>query len=149
MNLSMALKRKNRLVRELEDRKTLLQSNNVREGENELDYDADELRAEVGELMGSLVSLKTAISLANAPIQSKIYRISELKGLIKLYQSLETKHGTFQENAHRYSDEITTKKYTATIRRKQADVIIKGLQEEIDSLQDEIDAHNHDIKIEL
>ena len=148
MNLSTALKRKNRLVRELEDKKKLLIANNVQVGDNEPDYDAGDLRGSIITLVDKLVAMKSAISLANAPIQGKIYKISELKGLINLYSGLPTKHGTFAESVG-YDGGFTDVSYKATIRRKVADMLVKGLQEEIDSLQDEIDAHNHSTQIEL
>ena len=148
MNLSTALKRKNRAISDLEQKKRLLTGNNVAEDGNDLDYSASDLRTEVEQSLAVLVKLKAAISIANAPIQAKIFEISELKGLIKLYEGLPTKHGSFSEQIG-YSEDLRTREFVATIRRKDADDIVKELQSRIDKLQDEIDAHNHSTEIEL
>src|SRR5688572_24647231 len=47
--------------------------------------------------MDELVKVKAAIGAANAEIYEKIFRLAELKGLVKTLTDLDTKQGVFVE----------------------------------------------------
>lgn len=144
MTLAQALKLKNRLVQRLEKLRSQVAANNSLEVETEREVDVRKAWTEYVAETDRLVALKAAITRANAPIQDAIYRIAELKGRATFLSNLSTTHGkqatpmyVRQENMPAYHE------YDAVLRRAEVDALLEALSQEIDALQDQIDAHNH------
>jgi len=138
INLSKALKVKNRLAGRLSKVKsTILTYNSVIEGrKGEVDVTAlDKERADITE---ALISLKVAIFQANNGIHREISELGEKKSEVSFLGGLYTRHGT--EPAMGIHNNPVT--YFATIQKKDVDERTKKLEAEIDSLQDKIDAYN-------
>jgi hypothetical protein len=142
MNLSKLLKHKNRVVERLTKLDALLAVNNSVICGNSRDKDPRHLLGERKVIVDHLVDVKAALATSNAPIYRRILRISELKGLIKVLNSLDTKHG---KQVVGYSD--TQTEYEAVWRQSEIDKMVKDLQSEIDSNQDEIDKFNYNTEV--
>ena len=84
-----------------------------------------------------MVNLKTKIQNANAPIADKIFRLGEVKNLISRIRGLDTKSGTVRDR-YRTTEETIT--YVAYMDLFTKDNLIKGWEEEIEQLQEEIEA---------
>ena len=84
--------------------------------------------------------MKTKIHLANAPVYGKIFRMSELKSLISKLKRVSTTSGKVRG----YGEEVVM---IASMTSVQRDELIKQLETEIDTLQDELEAHNALTKI--
>jgi len=142
MKVSKALKMKNKLAGDVAKlKRRFLMSNSKQEGVV-YDYDADAVYEELISKTQELIDLKTRINASNTMIQDKIYRISELKGLVELWNGVPTKSGTFPKN---YGDGDNV--FTSTFSQKDADAKISELEKQIDELQDEIDQHNYTIDL--
>jgi hypothetical protein len=87
----------------------------------------------------SLVNLKTAIHLANVEVYSKIFRMSELKNLCKIVKSIDTKEGIVHHARYGESSMIN---YESAIKNQEKIALLEKLEQEIENLQDELDAHN-------
>lgn len=134
INLSKALKLKNRLAGRLSRVKaTVISYNSVLEG-NEVDLASsyDEYR----QIVDALISLKSSIYEGNKGIHPSIIKMGEVKAEIELLNSLNTRHGT--EPGYQGQDH----KYVAFIKKADVDKRVKLLEKEIDELQDLIDQHN-------
>jgi hypothetical protein len=137
INLSRALKLKNRLVHRLSQLDTLIRTyNSTPEGNQE--YDVRELYKSRTNLMRLLVELKTAINAANQPMQKRIFELAECKSLIAMLTKIETKNGLIVEG---FSTVRVT--YTAQLRKSEVDREVKRVEQEIDRLQDELDRFNY------
>ena len=93
VTLAKALKLKNRFANKLQDvSRNIVTYNSVIEGlERPLDVNA--LMEKRGKLVDALINLKTAINVANAPIQSTIYLMSELKSDVVFLNGLDSSDG--------------------------------------------------------
>jgi hypothetical protein len=138
MKLSSALKQKNRLKKEISDlRKKIEKNNSVVKG-NIVSYNVVELLGELNQKTEELVSLKTSITEANYPVQQKIYRMAELKGLIQFYKSVPVTDGKKQPEYHEAVVE-----YSAQLKDKSFDDLIKKAETEIEVIQEELDTFNY------
>jgi hypothetical protein len=137
INLSRALKVKNRMVNRLAQLNAILTGYNSRpEGNHE--YDVREVYRERMVLAALLVRLKVAINAANHPVQALIYELSECKALIATLQQVNTQHGPTTEG---YAGTRVT--YVAQFRKIEIDKEIRRVEAEIDRIQDELDRFNH------
>ena len=89
----------------------------------------------------SLLNLKTTLSKANSPIQSKIYLLSELKSQISRLKNISTTSGTVPGSRYGASTEPTI--FIAQISTLELDELIKNKEALIVSLQEDIDQFNH------
>ena len=92
INLSRALKEKNRLIKKIKDLQSFIQMNNVySENENKIDVisSAEELEKNINKL----IDLKSAIAKANSNsgITNLVYKMEELKSLASFYKRFSTK----------------------------------------------------------
>jgi hypothetical protein len=143
ITLSRALKLKNRLVHRLAELDQLLVTyNSLPEGQEE--YDVRQLYRERLELAMHLVELKSAISLANQPVQKIIFELAECKSLIATLRNINTRHGTVVEG---YSGTKVT--YVAQFRKTDIDREVRRVEKEIDRLQDELDRFNYDTTVAI
>jgi len=137
MKVKQALKAKNKLVNELnEEFSKVLTYNSVVEGQ-ERPYDPKESYSNVIAKLDELVALKTSIHKANARVYEKIFRLAELKSLTAKLKGLDCSSG---KSTHWRSDAPVNK--TAVISILEKDLLIKGLEKEIETLQEELDFHN-------
>jgi hypothetical protein len=107
-------------------------------------YNPEEAYTKWISLTNELVDLKTKIQNANAPIAGKIFRLGEVKNLISRIRGLDTKSGTVRDRYRTTEESIT---YVAYMDLFAKDNLIKGWEEEIEQLQEEIEAFNAITKI--
>ena len=93
VNLSKALKSKNRQVRLVNDLKKRIQEHNsVVEGTRR-PFDIEKTYQELKSAVDKLVEIKAAINAANGPIQQHIYRMAELRGLAQFLRNMHVQEG--------------------------------------------------------
>jgi len=148
MKVSKALKLKNQLAGEVTELKERLTKQNVRPVSQPFDYNAREVLAGLREKIDHLISVKAAIASANAQLYPKIFRLAELKGLVALLKSLDTRHGLFKEGGN-YAQPTYEVEYVAQIRKSVIDELVAALEVEITSLQDDLDEFNATHAVEL
>lgn len=136
INLSRALKLKNRVVHRLSQLDGLITKYNSGLDEN-FEYNVRELYQARTEFAGHLVALKTAINAANQPIQHLIFAMAEAKSLVAMLNRIDTKHGPVVEG---YAASRVT--YVAQLRKADVDREVKRVEQEIDRLQEELDQFN-------
>lgn len=145
MNLTKALKHKKKLVKQVDEAFIRFQKYNSQPKEN-VDKGYDPLMAYENwiKLTNQLIELKTKIHNANAPIVSKIFRLGELKNLVSRLRNVDTRSGLVREN--RYSDNEPVE-YVACIDLFAKDNQIELWEQEIETIQEEIEAFNAITKI--
>jgi hypothetical protein len=145
VTLAKALKIKNRQTASLATLQRKVSANNSYLVGSEPDFDSKAAYEELQEAIDRLVETKSKINEANAPIQPVIYRMAELKGLVKFVRSLNTHRGKVLTG---FTGE-TPLEYAATIDAIFVESEIERIEREIDDLQDRLDAHNAQVRIEL
>jgi hypothetical protein len=148
MKLAKALKLKNQVAGEVAHLKDLLAKQNVRPVKQKFDYQNREVLARLRAKLDELVRVKTAVAVANAEIYEKIFRLAELKGLVKALTALETKTGVFHEGGGFGEGRIEVE-YAAQLGKVEVDQLVAGLQAEIQALQDELDEFNFTRAVKL
>ena len=111
VTLAKALKLKNRFASKLgEVSRDVLAHNSVVDGQDR-PVDVNVLIDKRSRLAEGLISLKTAINMANQPVQSTIYLLAELKGELVFLREIDTTSGkqikaaTWGENEKVYEAE--------------------------------------------
>ncbi len=137
VNLSRALKVKNRSVHRLAQLDALITTYNSTAEDNQ-EYDVRELYKARLILVAKLVQLKVAINAANQPVQHLIFELAECKSLVAMLNKTNTRHGTVTEG---YSGVRVA--YVAQFRKPDVDREIRRVEQEIDRIQDELDQFNH------
>jgi len=139
MNINKALKEKNKLVKSILERsKRITEENSVIVGAVRNYSPTVELDVMMEEI-NELVNLKASIHRANAEVYDKIFRLSELKNLAKTLRGVSTQEGNV--NRGRYGD-TTIMTYESEIKTSEKDSMIKNIESQIETLQEELDAHN-------
>lgn len=143
MNIAQALKEKNRVAANIQKllRRAIL--NNVAEKDSPKDYSSKVALTEAQQEMDKLVTLKTAIHEASASVRKKIFRLSELKGMLGGIEHFPT---TGQINKNRTSGDVMSHT-VAEITTEAHDKFLDETQKEIDKIQEELDAFNHTTNI--
>ena len=90
-----------------------------------------------------MVQLKTRIHKANAKVYEKIFRLSELKSVVSQLKNINCRAGK-QRGYGRGEEAII---YEAAITLHEKDALIKKYEDEIENLQEELDAHNAKTKV--
>lgn len=139
MNLSKALKLKNKKVTEQSETLNLLLRSNSYDVDSKKIYNSKELLEKYEKQVNDLVKLKTAIHLTSEPIRSKIFMLSELKASLTRLGSLDTLEGTVKQTTYAGNSAITYKVDIDELTKQQ---IIKQYQDDIERIQDEIDVFN-------
>jgi len=145
MNIKQALKKKNKLVKDLINTFRKIDTYNMVEFENIPPYNVTQLLSDYENIMLELVELKKSIHLANQPVQEKIFLLSEYKTFAKHLNSLRCTEGVSTE----YNDWSKTnmvKKYSQ-LTITQRDFIVQDLEDKIEIIQEELDEFNHKTKI--
>jgi hypothetical protein len=137
MTVKQALKAKNKLVVSIMECYSLAKEYNSIEEGNPRRYSVVGLLNEANELTRELVELKSKIHKANAPVYDKIFLMAELKGRVKFLKSIPVDEGKVTE---RYGSIITNKEVELNVAERNA--MIKGLEVEIEELQEQLDLHN-------
>ena len=137
MTIKKALKVKNRLLKELSSEFHKVSKNNTYYGTKKPPYNAAEALTNFIKISDELIDLKTRIHTANMPVFGKIFRLSELKNRVKNLRLLD-----FDTNQYYDKQSETYIFETSTISVEERDRLISELENEIDSIQDELDHHN-------
>ena len=145
ITLGKALKVKNRLAGRLAKVQADIQAfNSVPTGQAD-QVNVPALLKTREELVGALVSLKTAINEANREAQRDIYDLAEKKATAQFLAGVNTRHGP-QPAVYPNTTEVS---YVAALKKADVDALTAGLEKEIDQLQDRLDQFNHVHKIEV
>lgn len=91
-----------------------------------------------------LIKLKKDILRANAPIQESIIRQAELRSKIAFLNATPARDG---KERHDYQN--TDVEWVATFKKEDIDSEVRSCEAAIDAIQDELDAHNHTVRIEV
>ena len=137
MNVSQALKKKNKLAVELKKQYAIAQKFNSQEAGNPRRYSVQDALDKAAAITVELVDLKTRIHLANAPVYKQIFRMAELKGRVKELKKINTDEGK-QEG--RYGSPASEKEVEINI--VQLDAFVATLEASIEEIQAELDVHN-------
>ena len=135
MNLRKALKEKNTVAGNLNHLFHRMRENNIIEDGQSRPYNSKEVLSEINQEIDQLIELKVKLQLANTPILKDIYRVSELKVLIRQLRYMEC------NDSRKISSGIITY-HIATIKADERDQLIKSLEEEIEAIHERIDAFN-------
>lgn len=136
MKINKALKLKNKLVKKANTEISRVQSNNVHREDRLPTYDAKQNLENFLKTIDEIIELKTKIHQANFNIYSKIFRMSEIKNIISKLRSIST-------HEPRSYNEGTEVNYTVSISEKEINEMIEKYELEIESIQEELEAHNH------
>lgn len=140
MNIKQALKYKNKLAKKIQETaQKISRYNSVDEGVVR-PYDVNELLSQLQSQTGEMVELKTKIHLANRDVYSYIFRLSELKAMVKHLRVVDCTEGV-NVSLSRFAENTSSVK-TSVINRLDMDNLIEKLESEIDSIQDKLDIHN-------
>jgi len=141
MNLSQALKQKNRLAGELVRQQQILQRENARRSDSVSKVDRTEVWAKIQKLSEELGVLKGKITTANVGIYPSLERMAELKSRIAFLNGLPKREGEEVTFVGRDQEKMV---YTwdSHINQEQTDKMIADLQLQINNLQDQVDLHN-------
>lgn len=138
MNVKQALKQKTILASEIAKLYNLIKTNNSTIVGNPRHYSVKDLIGELEVKLEELVVLKSKIHRANAPVYYKIFLMSELKNKVNQLRSIDVTEG--KDKGSRYNSEVSV--YEVELNEKEINEKIKGVENEINSLQDELDTFN-------
>ena len=142
MNLTKALKQKKKLIKKANDYYSRFLASNSFEKDTTPAYNPEEMFNIWVETTNELVALKTKIQIANQPIAHKIFELGELKSLVTSFKRIVTQKGTVRD---RYNGESV--EYICYFDQVQKDEQIAKWEEQIETLQEEIEAFNALTKI--
>jgi hypothetical protein len=146
MKLAKALKLKNKKVKDLKALQAKIHRSNVYMEGNTPAYDINKLLETYVKDKEDLVKLKVAINKANVAIYEKIVRLAEAKDSLSMLESLST-NSQKETVSFNYGTEKEIKQISV-ITTVENDNTIKGIQDEIESLQDDIDHYNATTELE-
>jgi hypothetical protein len=142
MNIKQALKQKNKQIKlNMENYSKVASYNSVEEGA-ERPYNPEESLKAWVEGVNDLINLKTQIHRANSKVYDKIFRLAELKSIVKQLRGLDCSTG--KQSSYRREEPVIK---TSVISLLQRDEMIKSIEVEIEQLQEELDAHNAKTKL--
>lgn len=136
MKINKALKLKNKLVKRASTEISRVQSNNVHKEDRLPVYDAKENLEKFLKTTDEIIELKVKIHQANFKIYEKIFRMSEIKNIISKLRSVST------TEPRGYGADVVVN-YVVNISEKEIDEMIEKYELEIESIQEELEAHNH------
>lgn len=145
ISLKQALKLKNQLVTNIQELTRLIHDNNSALAGNNRDYSVVELMAELDSKILELVKIKAAIQRTNAPIFEKIFMLSELKNKVQNFKLIPTSEGKQRVSYGNNEPEILT----VELNQKRVRELIKGIENEIQTIQDDLDTFNAITYIEI
>lgn len=146
MNISKALKVKNRLIGEVNRLQEILKRENSRRSDNPSEVNVEETANLLIETRRKLISLKGAIGEASAPLSEKLSFLTEQKAAINFYNSLPTREGEELTLVGANREKLAYQ-WTAYLNRESVDSLVKELQNSINETQDQIDDFNARIQV--
>lgn len=147
MNISKALKVKNRLIGKISSLMEIIKRENSRRNDNPSTVNVEDLFVELSKTREKLVNLKAAIVMASAPIARSLASLSEIKDHINWMRSLPTREG--QEIIHIGASQSIGYNWSSFVNREKLDLLLKSHQDEIDKLQDEVDEFNAKTQVNI
>lgn len=137
MNIKQALKEKNKLVKQISESFSKVQSYNSVEAGSNRPYDPVASLEEWKNNIDKLIDLKTRIHRANAKVYDKIFRLAELKSMVKQLKSVNCQEGKISN--YRREEPLIMESAISLVEK---DTMVKAYEAEIEKLQEELDAHN-------
>lgn len=141
MNLSQALKQKNRLAGEIVRQQQILQRENARRSDSVSTVIRKEVWERILDISDNLSALKGKITQANVNIYPSLELMAELKSRIAFLQTLPKKEGEEMQFIGRDQEKLIYK-WDSFINQSKADGMVEVIQEQINELQDKIDQFN-------
>ena len=146
-SLAMALKQKNRLAGELVRQQQILKRENARRSDSVSTVDRDMVYQKILDLSDKLGELKGKITQANVNIYPALERMAELKSRISFIQGLIKREG--EEITFVGHDQEQVKyQWDSYVNQERCDELVADIQEQINDLQDEVDAFNTATEVE-
>lgn len=146
MNIKQALKQKNKLAKKIQETSVRIAKYNSVDENAYRPYDINLELNNLIALTNDMVELKTKIHMANREVYSKIFRLSELKALVKHLRSVDCTQGVTTPGL-RYGESVNPSVKSCVIGRLDMDKYIEQYEAEIDKIQDELDRHNSIVEI--
>lgn len=143
MNLSRALSEKNRLARKIREIQKKIESHNSLIKGNTPIYSIGSLLKDMDHTITELTELKTKITIANQPVQNKIFRLAELKSQAAFLKNLNIREGKILDE--RWNAEVT--EWVSVLGAIERDKLVERAEEEINKLQAELDQFNFETEI--
>lgn len=143
--VAKALKLRKRLAEQVAKVSLLAQTTNSAIEGTKPEFDVANLLRRREVLVGFLIEIKTAISVANQPIYDKIHTLAELKGYIAFLAGIDVKNGPVHE---RFASEGVVK-YAAQVRSAEIQRLTTWAEKEIDRIQEELEVFNHKTEVEI
>ena len=137
MNIKQALKLKNKLVANIKEGYSIIQSQNSIEKGNPRRYSVKDKLDEVMKHTNELVEIKRHIHNANQPVFEKIFLMAELKGMVKELKKMSVEEGKQLSGYRALAEEKEVEMNIA-----ERDARVKELEETIERIQDELDVFN-------
>ena len=144
MTIKQALKFKQKLIKKNTENFSRLRSYNSVEEGTDRPYNPLEALEAYKKGVDELVELKTRIHIANTPVHSKIFRLSELKSFVSNIKNINCLSGKVSNRHH--VDEPTI--FVSAISLVEKDKMVEEIEAEIEKLQEELDIHNASTKID-
>jgi hypothetical protein len=143
MKIQKALKLKKKLAGEINKLQSQIRDkNSYAVGTVNLSlYNVQEMLVKLENKTSELINLKMRIYDGNRPIQERIFKIAEIKSQISFLQTVSCLEGE-QLSGYGIRDNVV-RVYSAQISEADRDNLIELLQNELDSLQEQIDAFNY------
>ena len=138
ISLRKALQVKKNLAGEIAKLKSTIQTNNSVKRVNP-NVDVKKLHEELNDKIAKLIELKTAITLANISIYSKIVTADELKAKIAFYEGLNVQLFSTSFDKDRNIIEVD---HTVSIGELDRNEIVKQLKIDLEAALDAIDYYN-------
>lgn len=138
ISLRKALQVKKNLTGDIAKLKSIIKTNNSVKRVNP-NIDVKALHTELNDKINKLLALKTAITISNVSIYSKIVLADEIKAKISFYEEL---------NVHLYSSgfdgqrNVIEVEHTVIISELERNEIVKTLKVELEAVLDAIDYYN-------
>ena len=146
VSIARALKEKNRVAGRLAKARKLVGKENSKEKKVPRGVDVKAAYAEAKMLRDRLVTIKTAIAVANQPIVGRIVELAEVKAEIAYLSALDVQEGVFEESS--YAGKLV-KEYDVVLTRAEVLAEVDALQRRADELQDALDEFNAFVKVEI
>ena len=139
MTIKQALKLKNKLIKHIGENTKLMQEYNSIDVGNERPYSSTNLLVAITEDTKELAKLKTKIHIANTPVLEDIFLMSELKSMIQSLKKMDCTEGKSNRDRYRLESESFKTSEISLVKRNE---IIKGLEAQIEEIQDKLDVFN-------
>lgn len=143
MNIKKALRDKKKLAQKIISTFNHVSTYNSHEEGVIPPYSPKENFEEYIKSVNEMIELKTKIHIANMPVYDKIFRLSEYKSIVSQLRRLNCFSG---KDMPRYGSEVRSI-MVSDISLIERDKLIEQYEEEIEKLQDELDAHNSTTQI--